>query len=134
MEGGIVIASQGSVIARVYTSDAYLPLQGVPVVFMQALPGQQRKLLAIRMTDSSGLTAPLFLETPDLSSSLTPGATPKPYAVINIRAFAPGYNSITAEGIQIFPGIETIQGLQLRPVSPSEQDTLVTLPGNEQNL
>ena len=128
------MASQGSVIARVYTSDAYLPLQGVPVAFTQTTADGERKLLAVRMTDSSGLTAPLFIDTPDASESLTPGSTLRPYATVDIRTAFPGYNSVSAEGVQIFPGVETIQGLQLRPVSNAEQDESITFPGSSQNL
>ena len=109
------MASQGSVIARVYTSDAYIPLEGVPVTFTLVRPDGSRRLLAIRMTDSSGLTAPLPVDTPDVSASLTPGAVLKPYAQVDISVDAPGYGTIAAKGVQVFPGVETIQGLQLRP-------------------
>ena len=128
------MASQGSVIARVYTSDAYLPLQAVPVSFTQILPDGSRQLLAVRMTDNSGLTSPLFINTPDRSESLTPGNTLRPYATIDISTSAPGYSSVTAEGVQIFPGVETIQGLQLRPVPTSDRGEFTTVPGSTQNL
>lgn len=108
------MASQGSVIARVYTSDAYIPLEGVPVTFSLVRPDGTR-LLAVRMTNSSGLTTPLLIDTPDVSASLTPGSTLRPYAQVDISADAPGYGTIEAKGVQVFPGVETIQGLQLRP-------------------
>lgn len=111
------MSSQGSVIARVYTSDAYLPLRNAPVTFTQQMPDQSEKLLAVRLTDQSGLTAPVFIDTPDLSQSLTPGASSPPYTVIRIRVEYPGYSSLLVEGVQIFSGIETIQSLQLRPLS-----------------
>ena len=126
--------SYGSVLARVYTSDAFLPLQGVPVTFSQLQPDGTRKLLAIQITDSSGLTAPLRIETPELSQSLTPGSTLRPYAVLEISAGLPGYNRITVEGVQIFPGIETIQGLQLRPVSIDTQNKSIYVPEYAQKL
>lgn len=128
------MASQGSIITRVYTSNAYIPLQNVPVVYSQKNTDGERKLLAIRMTNSSGLTEPFFIETPDITQSQSPGATIRPYSQIDISVSYPGYNSITAEGVQIFPGIETIQGFQLRPVPPSEHSSSATIQENSQNL
>ncbi len=130
------MASQGTVIARVYTSDAFLPLANVPVTFTQLQPDGSRKLLAVRLTNSSGMTAPLPVETPDASESLSPGLMEKPYAVVNISAEYPGYGGVLAEGVQIFPGVETIQALQLVPLPslPGEQDLSVLFPGSSQNL
>ena len=125
---------QGSVIARVYTSDAYLPLEHVPVVFTQINPDGTEALLAVRDTSSSGLTAPVFVDTPETSASMTPGSSIRPYATITIRAGKPGYSSIVAEGVQVFPGVETIQGLQLLPVTPENKDSLTTIVEDPQNL
>ena len=129
------MASQGSVIARVYTSDAYLPLRNVPVVFTQTLPDSKKNVLAIRYTNSSGLTEPLFIETPDTSESLSPGSALKPYATVDIQVEYPGFGGITAEGVQVFPGSETIQGLQLRPLPvTSTENGSTKIPGSSQNL
>ena len=125
---------QGTVIARVYTSDAYLPLAQVPVVFTQIKPDGSRSLLAIRLTNSSGLTDPVSVETPNQSDSLIPGSTIQPYATVSILASKPGYTGILAEGVQIFPGVETIQGLQLRPVTLQNQGETETIREYPQNL
>ena len=121
-------------IARVYTSDAYIPLRGVPVTFTLVLPDGSRQLLAVKRTDSSGLTEPVFIETPDVSESLTPGVSVRPYATVDISADAPGYGTFEAKGVQIFPGVETVQGLQLRPrpASPGSYGEIVE--GPSQNL
>lgn len=128
------MASQGSVIARVYTSDAFIPLRGVPVTFTLVLPDGSRQLLAVRRTDSSGLTEPLSIETPDASESLTPGVSVRPYATVDISADAPGYGTFEARGVQIFPGVETIQGLQLRPRPVSPGSYGETVENGSQNL
>ena len=129
------MASQGSVIARVYTSDAYLPLRDVPVVFSRTEADGTTTLLAVRMTDQSGLTAPVFVETPDASESLTPNGSVRPFTAINILVEYPGYRQVLAEGVQIFPEVETIQGLQLRPSSsvyfPDSGPTLIFEPPQE---
>jgi len=127
------MSSQGSVIARVYTSDAYIPLSDVPVIFSIRQETEQQ-LLAIRFTDHSGLTAPVIVETPDRSDSQSPGAVKKPFALIDLTAGMPGYNRVTARDVQIFPRVETIQDLQLQPVSSDDGKTDVILQENEQNL
>lgn len=129
------MSSQGSVIARVYTSDAYLPLADAVVSFTRILDDGSRRLLAIRRTDSSGLTAPVYVETPDTSQSLTPGMSVRPYASVDVQVEVPGYGGILAEGVQVFPGVETIQGLQLRPRPvTSYENGQTTVPGTSQNL
>ncbi len=129
------MASQGSVIARVYTSDAFLPLRGVPVTFTQSRSDGGKTLLAIRYTNSSGLTEPLYIETPDASESLSPGAALRPYATVDIQVEYPGYGGILAEGVQVFPNSETIQGLQLRPLPvTSIENGSTKIPGSSQNL
>ncbi len=130
------MASQGSVIARVYTSDAYLPLRDVPVIFTQVLPDGTKTVLGIRYTNSSGLTTPLSVQTPDASDSLKPGSNIRPYATLDIQVEYPGYSGILSEGVQVFSGIETIQGLQLRPLSAAsiEESGGAKFPGSSQNL
>lgn len=128
------MSAQGSVIARVYTSDAYIPLAHVPVTFTQILPDGTRQLLAIRRTDSSGLTAPLYVDTPEPAESQSPGSVIRPYATLNIQVEYPGYGGILVEGVQVFPGVETIQGLQLRPLPSAAENGQVTYPGSAQNL
>ncbi len=128
------MASQGSVIARVYTSDAFLPLRGVPVVFTQTQPDGSRQVLAIRTTDASGLTEPVYIQTPDTADSQTPGNPLRPFASVDISTAAPGYGSILAEGVQIFPGVETIQGLMLLPRSPLSRTEGETVISGTQSL
>ncbi len=132
---GFALSSQGSVIARVYTSDAYIPLPGAPVIFSSTNDDGTKNLIAIRTTDNSGLTAPVYVETPDVDQSLSPGLSLKPYSSISIQVSYPGFKSIQADGVQIFPGVETIQGLQLQPVTPAQSDEPATvIPQNQQNL
>ena len=121
-------------IARVYTSDAYIPLRGVPVTFTLVLPDSSRQLLAVKRTDSSGLTEPVLIDTPDVSESLTPGLSARPYATVDISADASGYGTFEAKSVQIFPGVETVQELQLRPRPASPGSYGETVEGPSQNL
>lgn len=128
------MSSQGSVIARVYTSDAYIPLSGVQVSFSQTNASGVRHLLALRVTDSSGLTDPVYVETPDTAASLSPGSDQKPYTTLEIATSLPGFSSVLAQNVQVFPGIETVQDLQLQPVPAADRDRSDTYRGNAQNL
>ena len=135
MKGGMFLPSQGSIIARVYTSDAYIPLQDAPVIFTATGADGEKNLIAIRNTDSSGLTAPVYVDTPDPDQSLTPGLSLKPYASVDIQASYPGFQSIQTIGVQVFPGVETIQGLQLQPINAyGENEPSAVLPQGAQDL
>lgn len=125
---------QGSVIARVYTSDALLPIFNAPVSFTQVEQDGTRTLLAIRQTNTSGLTSPVYVPTPEPSSSQSPGGLQTPYATVDIQTSVPGYNRISVSGVQIFPDIETIQDFQLRPVPISERDESLLYPQRTQAL
>ncbi len=126
---------RGSVIARVYTSDAYLPIDNAAVTFTQVFPDGTRKLLALRRSNSSGLTEPVFLDTPEASQSQSPGSAIAPYATVDVQIEHPGYSGILAQGVQVFPGVETIQGFQLRPLPVTENGSASsTVPGSTQNL
>lgn len=128
------MAPQGSIVTKVYTSDAYIPLRDVPVVYSLISQDGKKELLAIRMTNSSGMTDPFFIETPSTSTSLSPQDTVRPYSIIDVSVSLPGYSSATAEGVQIFPNTETVQGFQLRPISTSERDPAIIYPEPPQDL
>lgn len=128
------MSSEGSVLVRVYTSDAYIPLPNAPVTFSQRNADGSSKLLAVRQTDSSGLTAPVFVTTPDASQSLSPGLSSAPYTVIDIMVSYPGFNNVFASNVQIFPGVETLQEVRLQPLLPGNDDTAQAIPQTVQNL
>lgn len=125
---------QGSVIARVYTSDALLPIFNAPVTFTQVQQDGTRTLLAIRQTNTSGLTVPVYVSTPEPSSSQSPDSSQVPYATVDIQTSFPGYNRISVSGVQIFPDIETIQDFQLRPIPVSERNESLLYPQRTQAL
>ena len=60
---------QGSVVARVYTSDAKIPVQGATVIFTKIAEDGQRELLAVRLTNYDGYTDPIMVDAPPLADS-----------------------------------------------------------------
>ena len=133
--GGISLSAQGSVIVRVFTSDAYIPIPNAPVVFTQVKPNGTQSLLAVRLTDLSGLTSAVMIDTPNESQSQTPGLSANPYALLNITVSYPGYQSVLAEDVEVFSGVETIQNIRMIPETASEFGTfLPSPPQSSQNL
>ena len=106
---------QGSVVARVYTSDAKIPVQGATVIFTKIAEDGQRELLAVRLTNFDGYTDPIFVDAPPLAASqnYTPGSDA--YSIINITAEDNNYGRILVRNAQIFPDTETVQEFMLVP-------------------
>ena len=104
----------GTLIFRVFTSDADLPVEGATVLIRQQdAPG---KLLGVRITGSSGETDPLVVDTPGINLSQSPENTIQPWTGLNVIVEHPDYERVTLQGLQIFPGIETVQTIRLLPL------------------
>lgn len=122
------MASYGTILTRVFTSNAQLPVAGATVAFTQQSTHDGRHtLLAVRITDENGRTAPVQVSTPDLAASEVPGNV-TPFAVCDIWAEAPGYELQLVENVQIFPGTQTLQILPLVPLEEQEDNSLPEAP------
>lgn len=106
--------SYGTLMARVYTSRALLPVQyaGVAVTIARE---NGRELAGFRLTDENGLTEKIQIDTPDTGLSTQPG-TASPYAVCNVKVAHPSYGTVEVDNVQIFPGVLTIQDILLIPL------------------
>ncbi len=105
----------GYLTVRISTSDAELPIQDATVTVTQNTPGGV-KLLAVRITDRSGVVPNIAIVTPELDESLSPGG-PIPYAVVDVTVDRPGYDRALVENVQLFPGIQSQQDISLVPQS-----------------
>ena len=116
------MASIGTIVTRVYTSRAQLPVPGATVAVTQRAGGGRHTLLALRVTDENGRTAPIRVATPEPSASESPG-TESPFA---------GYEMLLVENVQVFPNTETLQELELIPLpeqtSSSTRGEIVDIP------
>ena len=108
----------GRLIFRVYTSDADIPVEGATVLIRQQEP--PGRLLGVRVTNSSGETDPVELKTPGRSLSQTPEHTVQPWTGLSVMVEHPEYERVTLQGLQVFPGIETIQTVRLRRFDPQK--------------
>ncbi|WP_209343555.1 spore cortex-lytic protein [Flavonifractor sp. AGMB03687] len=124
------MAATGTILTRVFTSQAQIPVAGATVAFTQRSTEGRHALLALRVTDANGRTQPVRVGTPDPSASESPG-TITPFAVCDIWVESPGYELLVVENVQIFPNTETLQELELIPL-PEQSATL--LPENPVNV
>lgn len=106
---------QGSVVARVYTSDAKIPVQGATVIFTKIAEDGQRELLAVRLTNYDGYTDPIFVDAPPLADSRNYSPDANAYNIINITAEENNYGRILVRNAQVFPDTETVQEFMLIP-------------------
>ena len=121
----------GYLQARAYTSTAQIPLQDVAVV----VTAPDQTAIAMRVTDRSGLIAPIEIPVPNFSESQEPGAEQKLYAVVNLTAYRDGYGPFESKNIQVFADTLTFQDLKMIPLSQlplGETDSayVVTPPQN----
>ena len=109
----------GTLSVRVYTSQAQIPLERATVVVAAPGEGGKLKLLSLQYTDSSGKIRPVKIDAPDLGESTSPGGLPgdgAPFALCDVWAEQPGYAMLQVDGVQIFPGVETVQNMELIPL------------------
>ena len=128
--------SQGTVVVRLSTSSALIPLQGATVTITKLRPDGTQELLAVRVTNFDGLTDPVAVETPPMAESQSYQNTSVPYAVVDIRAERAGFDRVLVKNAQVFPNTETRQELSLIPTPelPSSFDRTETFVVPPQSL
>ena len=126
------LASTGYLQAHIYTSNAQLPLSIVDVV----VTSPDGTAIAMRITDRSGLIAPIEIPVPPREESQEPGSEERPYTQVNLIAELPGFERIEAENLQIFAGTTTYQNLEMIPLSsePFGQNQTIRYITPPQNL
>lgn len=114
----------GLLTLRIFTSDAELPIEDATVTVTQNTPNGVR-LLAVRITDESGVVPNIAIATPDVSESLSPGG-PIPYAIVDVTVDHPEYDRALIENVQLFAGIQTQQNIGLIPMSETPESFNMT--------
>lgn len=127
-----MMQAMGTLVVRVYTSQAQIPVEGATVVVTTPGTNGKRKLLSVQATDRSGEVPAISIPTPEAGESTSPHLPggEAPFAVCNVWAEHPGYAMLEAEGVQIFPGVETVQDMELIPL-PWGQSSLQHLDVRE---
>lgn len=104
----------GYIKARVYTSDAQIPIQNATFSVYTAVEDKYA-LLGTRITDEQGQTMVIPVMTPDSSLSQYQGNT-DPFTTVSIRIDHPDFRTYLVNGVQVFGGQVSIQEAFLLPV------------------
>lgn len=107
------MSNVGTLSVRVFTSRAELPVEGATVVVTQKDESGRQELLSLQVTNSSGLIKPISIPAP------APGTDP-PFIQCSVWAEHEGFSMLQVEGVQIFPGVETLQDMRLIPLNVGE--------------
>lgn len=116
----------GQLQVRVYTSRAKLPVVGATVMVTQGGAGGKFQLLTIQITDSSGYTQPISVPAPPVENSIDPFESGKIFTSCDVWAESPGFSMLLAEGVQLFPGVLTVQPMRLEPLIEGESSLAST--------
>ena len=127
--------SQGTTVARAYTSTAIIPVEGASVRISRRSADGSVTLLGESLTNANGLTQPLAVETPSAADSQHPGIV-RPFTEVDVLCEHPLYERIFVEHVQIFSGIQSVQNLVMIPLNayPEESERSEIFEISPQNL
>lgn len=104
----------GYIRARVYTSDAQIPIENAVFNVYKDENGVL-SLIGTRTTDNEGNTGVIPVEAPDSSLSETQGSV-TPFATVDLRIDHPQYRTLYVTDAQVFAGQVSIQEASMIPV------------------
>lgn len=116
----------GSLIVRTFVSRAQIPISGATAVVAMARANGKHEILAIRITDESGIAGPFLLPAPDVSSSLSPDMD-HPFSSYILLVEHPDFEIATFLDLQIFPGVQTVQDVPMVPLQTQGTGNGVTI-------
>lgn len=102
----------GFLRVQVYTASGAYPVPNALVTVSSAARG----LINAAITNSGGQTEPFVLPSPAPGESFRPGEG-IPYELYSLDTTAPGFYGVKNLGVAVYPGITTIQRVELIPVS-----------------
>lgn len=110
----------GYLIVRTSSAFRAIPVPDAVVSVRTVGEDGSAALYAVMITDESGETEVLPVETPPTDNSLSPGMAPG-YALVNIEVNASGYYAVAAQNVPIFPGITSAQNVNMIPLPDLSQ-------------
>ena len=104
------------------TNNNFFPVQGASVYISPT--GIPDAVSEEFVTDDNGIAIDDQLPAPSLEYSMEPSDN-QPYSEYNVLVTAPGYNDRFISGVQIFPGENGIQNIELTPEDGSNVNPTV---------
>ena len=108
------MAEKGTLTFQVYAAQMAIPIPNASVT-VAASGTPTPVLIAHRTTDENGKTAPIEFFTPDTALSTAPNEI-RGYALADVQLSHPGYYDVIVRGIQVFPGINSLQQIEMIPL------------------
>ncbi len=105
--------SYGYIVVNVRTANGALPVEKAIVT----IKNSAGELLAVFFTDRNGNTPKLQVLAPPIENSESPGQIGPAYYSYNIDTDKEGFNSVRNIGAPVYPGITSIQPVELIPLS-----------------
>ena len=94
---------QGYIDVLAYTSNALIPLENVAIT----VTSSDGTALAMRLTDRNGGIKPISIPVPDISNSLSPNPSVKPFTSVDVYARLEGFEQEENKNLQVFPNVVT---------------------------
>lgn len=122
----------GTLITRVFTGRGEIPVSGANVYIVEHAPTGPN-LLSMQASDENGNTDSLSIETPNRGNSLSPEQI-TPFSLCDVWVEHKNYQLLHIRGVQIFPGITSMQDLPLIPLTETRESTITTVTITPQDL
>ncbi len=107
--------TKGNLIVQVYTSNAQVPIKNA-TVSVTTPEDENPRLLYVRLTDSSGRTQPLELDSPPEANSLTPDNGTLAFSNYFVRIDHPEFETALVKDVQIFSNQITLLPVEMIPL------------------
>ena len=111
-----MLTSEGTLRIRTYTAGGALPVNNA-LVKIKGAEEDNRLVAYTLITDRDGLTPLVTLPAPNVEFSLSPGPSEKPYSVYDVEISSPGFYTKRINGLTVFPGVNSIQLVNMIPSS-----------------
>lgn len=131
-----MLNSEGKLRIKAYTAGGALPISGARVK-ISGSEEDNSGVNYILLTDTDGLTDLITLPAPAESYSKHPYPGQSPYSLYEVEISKDGYLTKQIQGLPIFPGIESFQGINMIPTSGSnypEGNSEINIPENNLNF
>ena len=116
---------QGKLQIRVVTIIGNRPVTGA--LIRVYVSGNPDNVLYELVTNASGLTDEIELETPDIAYSISP-SEPQPYGEYTVDGPAEGYEDAEVSSTEILPDTTAILEVRMTPLAESQQFTRIVIP------